>query len=180
MFVIKVGKMPIKISFWFVATLTLLLLIDKGGYGIVSIVTILLHELAHLFMFFVIGCFPKEISFEITGIKIIKPISKLGYLDEFLVQSAGIIANLWVFIMLLPWVLENGGQINTFNVFCFMNLAVGLFNALPIKMLDGGKLWFITLLKIVGVQKSTVICNWLSACATALVVAFSVWVMFFK
>lgn len=171
----KVGKTEVTISFWFVAMLTLLLLIDRGGYGIVTIVTVLLHELSHILMFFIVGQIPKKVAFEPTGIKITKPVSQMDYCDEFLVQMAGIATNFTVFIMMLPWVMRNGGDVNTFNVFCFMNLAVGIFNALPIKMLDGGKIVMLTLQRFMSVNKATVVCNVLNAVMIVTVLICGIW-----
>ncbi len=175
----KVGKTDVTISFWFVAVLTLMLLIDRGGYAIVSIIAVLTHEMAHILAFFILGIYPKLVSFELTGIRITKPQTLLSNRDELFIQSAGIICNFICFILMLPWVIRGGFVIDSFSVLCYMNLAVGGFNLLPISVFDGGKVVRILLCRIFSrdINKANRIANVISTVTLVLLVIVAVYLL---
>lgn len=122
----------IEVRFSFFAALTLFLLTDKTGLAELSILVCLLHESCHLAAFFLLRLPLKSVVFEASGIRIVRSGIFISGLSEVIIQLAGSFGN-FVFGGIFLSVLGK-------NAFSFLNFAVGIFNLLPMKTLDGGKL----------------------------------------
>ena len=69
-FVIKGVK--IRFTFLFFWMLTLFCLIDRSGILLWGVFAAFIHELGHIIAFVLVGDLPEELSFEITGIKMVR------------------------------------------------------------------------------------------------------------
>ena len=145
----------IKIKFLFVALVTVFLIVDKSSISIIALMVCIIHETGHLIIFTIFGYKPSELAFEVTGIRLSKPTTSLSYAKEILAQLAGSITNFIVFFALIG----TTNSISKMSLFCVTNLIVGIFNLLPLKSFDGGKLLEIFSLKIFSLRTTAIICT---------------------
>lgn len=130
----KIGGVPVTVSFWFVAIISVYLATDSSYFSVISILCCVLHELGHIIAFIWAKTPPLKLSLELTGMRIVAPSEKLDVLKEIVVQSAGIITNI---LLAIP-TMQSSNELWQF--FAMANLVIAGFNLLPLKSLDGGKL----------------------------------------
>lgn len=122
------------LDFSFFAAVSLLMLCSGNNCTAYSLYACLLHESGHLAALLLTGQTVKKLVFYGAGIKIIRPMNEMlcKFPQEMIALSSGCAVNftLYVITMLLGF-CEDFGKVN---------LAIGLFNALPISFLDGGKI----------------------------------------
>ena len=92
----KVFGTDIKITFYFFAFLTLLVLTDKSGFFIPMMVAVLFHEAAHLITMRLVGCAPKEIVLIPASIRIVRGIA-VKNTHEIAISLSGPLANIMFF-----------------------------------------------------------------------------------
>lgn len=122
------------LDFSFFAAVSLLMLCSGNSCTAYSLYACLLHESGHLAAMFLTGQTVKKLVFYGAGIKIVRPMNDMlcKFPQEIIALSSGCAVNFIVY-----------AATNLFGVggdFGAVNLAVGLFNALPISFLDGGKI----------------------------------------
>ncbi len=164
----------IKIKFMFVALITISLIVDKTGIAVIALLACLIHELGHIIMFCVVGYKPISLSFELTGICLTKPTSQLSYPKEVMVQLAGSAMNFIMFALLCKSMTE----ISFTSIFATTHLVVGIFNLLPLKNFDGGKLLEITLLRFMSIKTTDFICTFIDLTCIFLLLIASVYSFF--
>ena len=96
----------------------------------------LIHELGHVIAFVLVLDFPSEISFEISGIKMVRSKKITSYKKEVFQLLMGSFFNFILFFILF----FSLNSINRISIFAVNHLILGIFNLLPIQALDGGKL----------------------------------------
>ena len=99
-----------------------------------------LHELAHLLVAISRGYKLKLIQIDMFGLSIDLD-AELSDKDSFAVNIAGPMCNLFLCLMCVPIYSLFPASNLVLSEFCFTNLALTLFNLLPIYPLDGGKLF---------------------------------------
>ena len=119
--------------FWF---FTLLFLLDRSGILLYGLLAALIHECGHVLAFLLLHDRPEEISFEIGGIRMVRPQRPIGVAWEVFQLMMGSVTNLAVFFLLA----FSLGTINRLSLFAVSHLFLGLFNLLPVTSLDGGKI----------------------------------------
>jgi stage IV sporulation protein FB len=127
-----------RISLPFTALLTLFFLIDQTGLATLSVLTVLLHEGAHLLAMAACGVRPQSIRLVVGAVEIVAPITGLSRRKEVFVSAAGPAANLLAGgVLYLLWCREGGSMVQNAVIlqFCF-----GFFNLLPAAGLDGGSI----------------------------------------
>ncbi len=135
MFSIRLGKIRISFHFSFFAVISLMLLLDGGGCLLLGFYACLLHEMGHLAAMLWLKVPLSEICFYGAGVKIVPKKSRLtGYGKELAVLAAGPLANIIVFAAAY---LLIGGRAAIFGA---VSLVTGLFNLLPLKGFDGGRM----------------------------------------
>ncbi len=150
----KLFDTEIYISFLFSAAVTIMLLTDKTGYMLPALFAIILHEIGHLFMMWILECSPKRIKLIPASVQITAPFQK-RYRNDFLVAASGPTVNILLFLTLYFNYLAFGNEVTLY--FALLNLVIGLFNLLPVKGLDGGTILFCILEKYKGPDKAAVI-----------------------
>lgn len=151
----KIGKLDIQIDFMFVAIVSIFLVVDKSGISVIALLACFIHELGHIIMFLLVGYVPQKLSFELTGIRLTKPVQELSRGKELLVQFAGSFTNLAIFFILINTI----DKISMLSIFAVTHLVLGLFNLLPIKSFDGGKILEIILSYFINQSTTQKICN---------------------
>ncbi len=129
----------ITISFYFGAMLPLALLLDATGAVLWGMFAAAVHELGHLCMMRLLDCPKCRIQFTVFGIKMVQEdYGGYGYRRDCLISVAGSAVNLLLFAVLMAiggvvpsWGLQNAPAMS--------QLAIGLFNLLPVYPLDGGQ-----------------------------------------
>lgn len=170
----KLFGVSIRIDFLFVALVCLFLILDKTGISTIALAVCFIHEMGHIIMFFLVGYKPKELAFKVTGISLIKPISALNYKKEVLVQLAGSGTNLIIFSLLC----HTTNSISNVSIFAVTNLVIGVFNLLPLKNFDGGKLLEITLLRLFSISFAEGICTVIDLAFIFIMLTSSVYAFF--
>lgn len=164
--------MEVRVDFLFVALITVFLLTDKSGLSLIGLLACILHELAHLTAFFLLGFTPSLLAFEATGVRLQKPHCLLPVGREVLVLIAGSGINIIIFGLLFSSALSRSGvpftelladSNSTYNnvglLLAISHLFVGLYNLLPLKGLDGGKLLFILMRRFSPDRVATRLCS---------------------
>ncbi len=126
-----IGRVKVCFDFSFFAAVSILMLIGCNDYALYSLYACILHETGHLIVMLLMGMSIKKLVFYGAGIKIVRPNNICSFPKELAVLSSGCLVN---FVMYVTATLMKAYD------FAVINLAVGLFNALPISFLDGGKL----------------------------------------
>lgn len=142
---IRIFGIRIKLSFWFVAFLTLLLIIDQTGILFYGIISAILHEMGHVIVLIAFRRKPKLLSFELSGIRLVENRYPLGYFRELIALSSGCICNICLFITF---------YFLGFITFATTNLCLALFNLLPSKVLDGGRILYLIIFHHTTAQKA--------------------------
>lgn len=127
----KVGISFYLLIFLCIATKNLMLLFNY-------FIALILHELAHLWVATSKGYKLKQMNLSICGL-FIKLNEEIEDKDSFLINIAGPSLNLLlsVFCVALFWLIP--ASFNFLNTFCISNLALAVFNIIPVYPLDGGK-----------------------------------------
>ncbi|MDD3193311.1 MAG: hypothetical protein PHE47_05580 [Oscillospiraceae bacterium] len=134
----------IRVSVPFLCGLILFLLYDRTGLGGQMVLAALSHELGHLLAMVAMGERPQRIVFGSFGIRMEKrPGIRISYGKEIGIYAAGPAVNL--LIALLFWKAPAVWQVH---------LLLGLFNLLPMGVLDGGQLLRCFLQRRVDISRS--------------------------
>lgn len=150
---IKLFSCEIYISFFFAATITVLLATDRTGLLMPTLFAVLLHETGHLFAMWVLDCAPKQIKLIPASIQITSPITP-RYRNDIIIALSGPITNIILFIV---FYLNFLGFKNDFSLYCaIINLAIGLFNLLPVLGLDGGTIVYSLIAKKTNPDRAAV------------------------
>ncbi len=123
-------KPAIHISVPFVCGLILFLLFDRTGLGGQMVLAALAHEIGHLLVMVILGEQPQSIVFGSFGIRMErKPGTRLAYQKEIWIFAAGPAVNLLTALLFF-----------SHPSVCRVHLLLGLFNLLPVSVLDGGQI----------------------------------------
>lgn len=123
-------KISVRISVPFLCGLILFLLSDRTGLGGQMVLAALAHETGHLIAMTVLGEQPQSIVFGGFGVRIEKrPDFGLSYGQEICIYAAGPSVNLLTAALFFH-----------FPAIRRVHLLLGVFNLLPISVLDGGQI----------------------------------------
>ena len=120
------------------AVLTLALIWDASGFLKLSILCAVLHEAGHFVAFWLLTGRPPRILCSLTGLQIEMDGIPLCRGRENLLLAAGPAANL--LCALAGWIQVSCRASYLGYFFLCENLCMALFNLLPIRFLDGGRL----------------------------------------
>lgn len=134
LFKIKFKNTDIVICFSFLAVLTLCILLYSEKVIIISVISSLLHECGHISAMRAYGVKIKELQLYGGGVKITRDISYLSFSKELMVTFAGVIVNFCLCIFSYFY----------FETVFSVNLALLIFNLMPIGCLDGARALMLT------------------------------------
>lgn len=130
----RVGNCRVSFSYFFFVCVAVLLLFDRSGLAAAGLLAAAIHETAHLGTMHALGCMPEKIRFGPFGIDIVRSSRPdHEYWKDAAVSLAGPFANLAAagFFFL--------SRSSAAGIFALANLALFLFNFLPMEPLDGGQ-----------------------------------------
>lgn len=128
---IKLGGKRYIFTFGFFAVISVYMLLDRDGAGLLALAAVALHELGHVAVMRVAGAKIEAVRFCPFGVRLEKR-GMLSYSAEAAVYLGGVAANLAALAVTLP--------LCGWNAFAYINAALAAFNLLPIGRLDGGVL----------------------------------------
>jgi Zn-dependent protease len=132
---LKFKEINIVFRFTFFAVAAIFLLFRDNEIALMGIAASLIHEFGHIFVMKLLGVRLNSVEFYLLGIKISKSKSQIiPYNRELLVLIAGVAVNLVLSAILL---LSRNPHLTSFGI---VNAAIGVFNLLPFKILDGGQI----------------------------------------
>lgn len=134
----KICGVPVLVSLPFTALLTLFFLMDRTGLASLSVVTVLLHEAAHLIAMAACGVRPRAVRLVVGAVEIVAPTGCLSRRREICVSAAGPMANLLVGGLLC--LLSRQGGEGVLQNAAVLQFSFGFFNLLPAEGLDGGSI----------------------------------------
>lgn len=128
---LRFGNVPVVISFWFAAVITLMLMFFPQSRAAECILLCILHECGHLLSMFIFGNVPKKIQLGYFGMKIVTGGRLLSPKKEIVIAASGPLANLtWAAILHFCGCKDIAA----------VSLGLGIFNLLPVPALDGGRI----------------------------------------
>jgi Zn-dependent protease len=126
-----IHSVQIKISFWFVAVITLLMIAAPQSKVLICFLFCILHETGHLSAMFLFSERPLRIEFGYFGMKIVTGRQLFSIYKDIIVAAAGPLINL---IFAAAFFFFGAYELMK------INLALAIFNSLPIPALDGGRI----------------------------------------
>lgn len=114
-----------------------MIIFDKTGLIVPTLLAVFLHEAGHLFCMWAKGIPPKQIKLIPSSIQITAS-DFSSFKSDIAVSFCGPLCNLVLFIILY----FNFYLYKNYNILIFslINLLIAFFNMLPLKGLDGGKI----------------------------------------
>lgn len=148
----RIRGVPVIIDYYFIAVLTLMLVVFKNENILMCFLFCILHELGHLAAMIFFGEKARSITLGYFGMRIDCGTRILPKIPEIIIAAAGPIANFILMLFCRLFKLEEAAQIN---------LSLAIFNLLPVSMLDGGRILsaFVTerTMRIIGITISIIL-----------------------
>ncbi len=151
---IKRGETDVKINVSFAACMTCMLILDESGVGAVAVFCCFVHEAAHLLCMLSVGEKPALIELSFYGIKLERRAIGSGKYNTA-VYAAGPAANILLWAALCICFPHNQSVKNA----AVSSLAIGLFNLIPCRPLDGGNILYELLCRFMPEEKADGICD---------------------
>ncbi|MBR2867658.1 MAG: site-2 protease family protein [Clostridia bacterium] len=151
---IKRGETDVKINVSFAAAITCMLILDESGVCAVALFCCFIHEAAHIICMLALGEKPALVELSFYGIKLErKPVCRRRY--DIAVYVSGPAANLIMWALISVFC----GSSESAKTTAYVSLAVGVFNLLPCRPLDGGNILHEALCRFMPEEKADRICD---------------------
>lgn len=146
---LELSRTRVEFSLSFIIVVTLMLLFFDEKIVLFSVASSLLHECGHLIAIRLCGERIEKVVFGAFGLRIERcTFTKVSYKSEVVIALGGITVNYIIFVLcLFIYLLSEDITVAIFGV---INLFIGLFNSVPIKSLDMGKV----ILSLIKVKRS--------------------------
>ncbi len=133
----KLFGTEIYISFLFLAMVTVMIAFDKTGLILPTLFSVICHEAGHLFCMWALGSTPKRIKLIPACVQITDSIVRRYKIDNAVSLCGPMVNILLFFVFYINYSIWKSEPV---LIFAFLNLILGLFNLLPVKGLDGGRI----------------------------------------
>ena len=144
--------------------------LDRNGILPFLLLSAIIHELGHFLTLNLLGARVGGVEVGLGGARALVPgMARLSYKKEFAAVAAGPAVNLAAALVLSRLAAKTSAE--WMFVAAGTNLVLGLFNLLPMRFLDGGRLAQIIAASRVGPVKAEHICALLSWVTLSLVLA---------
>lgn len=132
---LQIGGAEVIFSFWFFAVIAVFLLLDRNVLLWYLVLPVLIHELGHFLAMALCGVRIRAIAFTPVSVNIRRR-SNISVRREVAVTLGGVAANLLASALLYLFCFQSMRVM----LLLAANVAVALFNLLPVGNLDGGQL----------------------------------------
>lgn len=167
----KLFGTEIYISFLFLAMVTVMIAFDKTGLIVPTLFSVLCHELGHLFCMWALGSTPKRIKLIPASVQITDSITS-RYKTDNIVSLCGPLVNILLFaVFYINYSIWGNTQV---LIFALLNLILGLFNLLPVKGLDGGRILHNIIVQKRDIARADLILKFSSILFAILLIAFAI------
>lgn len=156
----KIGNIFFNLSFPLIASLCIVLVVDRTKTAFCAVINAILHELGHLIVLYRYGCRVKTINLGLFDINIKKSECPLSINQEIAVALSGAAANILSAIIYIS--LYQLFDLKLFLTLTISTLCLAAFNLLPVESLDGGSTILFLLLKRMEYDKASKILNIIS------------------
>ncbi len=131
---LRIGKLKFVIGYEAVAAMTAVLILDRENYVICCFLAAMLHEMGHILMMLLFKVRIREIDLRLFDI-LIRGDEPNSLRADIFITLGGIMMNLISAVIFLPISVK----------LSLPNIALAVFNILPVMSLDGGHLLYILL-----------------------------------
>ena len=153
--------MPVETGFGFFLSLSIFLLMDQTGIGVLCVSAALLHELGHLIAMALFRVKLVRVRLQTLEIGIERQEAR-SLMSELCIDLAGPAVNLLLAAVCYRW-----GSMG----FSAINCALGLFELCPLPMLDGGQALSALCQRLFTLERAGKICSAVSICTLLLILA---------
>ena len=139
--VFNLKGVKVEITFLFVAFVSFVISLEVPSNVLATILSSMFHEFGHLFTMISLENKPLKVRFELTGINIIRnQETAISVKNEIFISLGGPIINaLITFVSCIVFAFHDSELV--LSLAC-INLIITIFNLLPIKKLDGGRILY--------------------------------------
>lgn len=172
----KINNIPIVITWHFLALITFMLSLRTENI-LYAVLFSLFHETGHILAMTALGNAPQSVSLELTGINIKRTAqTNVSLTKEVIIALSGPFFN---FILFLIFVLiySQDGNAKAINA-ASVNLILMIFNLMPIKGLDGGKVLYFTVSHFFSYKTAKIILALSSVFFILLMFSYGVYVLY--
>lgn len=162
------------ISFLFSLIITVMIAFDKTGYAIPLLLSVLAHEGGHLAAMWISDCAPRRVRLVPAAVEITVPVGT-PYKHDLAVTLCGPAVNILLFVTM--WLNFMFYKNSLTLVYAAVNLAVALFNLLPVSGLDGGNVLYIIISRKHGAEKACLTLKILTLAVAAILVTTGVFLI---
>lgn len=152
----SISKIRIEISYLFLSLIIIYIAIDRTGYIIPLLISVFIHETAHIVCLLAFSCKIKSIKLLLCTVGVEYSCAPTG-VARFMSLLCGPFSNLVISLISLS--LKR-------DVFFGINFLLFVYNLLPIEGLDGGEIFEMVLQKFLSHTKIIVIMDLLTLCVT--------------
>lgn len=172
----KISTVTVRITWHFLAVITFMLSLQTGTV-LYAVLFSMLHELGHLACMLALGNKPQCVSFELTGINIIRNDSTtVSLTQEIFTAVSGPLVNLILFLLFALLWGKTGEE--KFLSMASVNLILMTFNLLPIKGLDGGKVLYYFISKFISFKAAKTVLTVSSVVFVILMFSYGIYVLY--
>ena len=154
-------QVPVETGFGFFLSLSIFLLMDQTGIGVLCVSAALLHELGHLIVMALFRVKLVRVRLQTLEIGIERQEAR-SLMSELCIDLAGPTVNLLLAAVCWRW-----GSMG----FSAVNCALGLFELCPLPMLDGGQALSALCQRLFTLERAGKICLAVSICTLLLILA---------
>lgn len=151
----------LKVSFWFLAFITGVIMIDGSNELLLGVLAAIFHELGHIFAMILNKDRPSEIKFGLFDIAIIDSNrNNRNFSGDLFILFFGPATN--YILALVFYIMFKITYIDIFILFSTQNFLLGVLNSLPIESLDGGQILYIFLTRFVYEERAQIVLELIS------------------
>lgn len=143
--------MKVEINLKIFIALLLFILLDNVNTYIIFLVSIIIHELAHLIVGIILGGTPKKMTISIFGVALeFYSYGKNTSICKIIFFLIGPLINFLIATIMTSVAIDT----KLAELIIVINIAIGIFNLIPILPLDGGKILKEILKNIIGAERA--------------------------
>lgn len=136
--IFRVGNVTVRLSFYFVALLVIMIILCNEKIIIYSLLSSLIHESGHLFFMCFFKDAPNRVELTLFGMRIDRVNkSSISYKKEIFIALGGIIFNLTFSAVCIVIYAAFGNVV--FTEIAAINLIIAAVNSFPVSVLDAGR-----------------------------------------